>query len=699
MLRFLTFSCLVVAAKTAAPVAAQAFVIPQPDDVKPPSPGTGPRLACTAAELARLRAAYAARQPILVRLVASARTRLAQTVHFPPRGGQHNQWYQCERCEMGLQTLGPSRHRCPKCAKIYSGPPYDDVVFSRVHGRNCQRAHDAAWAYALSGRDEFAADAVAILTGYADRYEQYPYHTNSRDGSSKRSGGGHIEEQSLSEASLMIGSVLPACDLLWATLTERQRSHLSSHLIRPMVENLGRSRRGKSNWQTFHNAAMFYGGALLADARWMQRSIFDAKNGFLFQMQHCVSPDGMWFENSWGYHLYTLRALVAHAEVARRCGVDLWGHLTMRRLIELPLEYTMPDGSLPRFGDDVNSSTERARVLFETAHPVLGTNPLRATRTASFARLLRGVEVDGTSLLQLPQSRVFRGAGHAILRSSGNGLCAVLTFGPFGGFHGHFDKLSFVFYGHGVELGVDPGRARSQAYRLSIHKNWYRATIAHNAVVVDGRSQRGATGELLLFETKHGCAAAAARTDAAYPGVRHERCLILARGYLVVLDLLTSVKDHRFDWLYHNRGTGVRTEVTTRPSESGLGLRGEEYLADIAVGETRDAADAVFTGERVSLRVLLAAGGPTRLATATGVGASVTERVPVLFARRSGRRVVFAAVLEPFENGATPKVAAIRCQDRDGTLRVRVQRGRQTDEFRWSGSRLQLSPAELPRRR
>ena len=43
---------------------------------------------------------------------------------------------------------------------------------------------------------------------------------------------------------------------------------------------------------------------------------------------------------------------------------------------------------------------------------------------------------------------------------------------------------------HGRELGVDPGRARSQAYRLPIHTGWYKATVGHNAVLVDGALAR-----------------------------------------------------------------------------------------------------------------------------------------------------------------------------------------------------------------
>jgi len=98
---------------------------------------------------------------------------------------------------------------------------------------------------------------------------------------------------------------------------------------------------------------------------------------------------------------------------------------------------------------------------------------------------------------------VFEDAGHAILRTRGPAqLTAALTFGPYGGFHGHYDKLSFVFFGFGRELAVDPGRARSQAYRLPIHRNWYKATIAHNAVLVDGKSQKHCPGRRKESESR-----------------------------------------------------------------------------------------------------------------------------------------------------------------------------------------------------
>jgi hypothetical protein len=161
---------------------------------------------------------------------------------------------------------------------------------------------------------------------------------------------------------------------------------------------------------------------------------------------------------------------------------------------------------------------------------------------------------------------VFEDAGHAILRTRGEaGLTAALTFGPYGGFHGHLDKLSFVLCGFSEELGVDPGRARSQAYRLPIHSRWYKATLAHNSVLVDGQSQKPAAGKLLQFESGDDYALAAASCAEAYPGVSHTRWLVLTPTHLLGIDRLQSEKEHRFDWLYHNQGRAVTCTVARGP--------------------------------------------------------------------------------------------------------------------------------------
>jgi len=275
---------------------------------------------------------------------------------------------------------------------------------------------------------------------------------------------------------------------------------------------------------------------------------------------------------------------------------------------------------------------------------------------------------------------VFEDAGHAILRAQGPaGLTAAMTFGPYGGFHGHYDKLSFVLFGFGKELGVDPGRAASQAYRLPIHTNWYKATISHNAVLVDGRSQKPAAGRLELFDRKDGYTAVAASCREACPGVEHKRLLFMTGTYLLVLDELHSEADHRFDWLYHNKGARVVCDQVRDSVTPAADCPGAEYIQNARQGTTDDSVRVRFEDEDVTTSLIMAGSSGTIVTTGDGVGASVDDRVPMVMVGRGGRNLRFAAVLEPVRTGDQPQVASIRLDETADGLTVAVQLAGYTD--------------------
>ncbi|HNY78476.1 MAG: alginate lyase family protein [Sedimentisphaerales bacterium] len=660
-----------------------------------------PYLACTAEELDRLR--QARRGPEVIRDgvvsvptsvgieigIKEAEGFIGEPIRFPPRGGQHNQWYQCDQCETALQTIDETHHQCPRCRKVYSGHPYDDVIFSRRHGRNLQRMETAAWAYAICGREEFAKYAARVLLGYADRYRAYPYHSASlkTDDSWGNKAGGHLYEQTLTEASALATSIGPAYDLIYdsGVLSAEDHHKIAEGLLLPMLNTIDRNKAGKSNWQTWHNAAMMWGGALLRDADWIRKAIADPENGFYHQMDVSVSREGMWYENSWGYHFYTLRALVITAETARRLGIDLWGDERLKRMFTLPIEYTMADGMLPRFGDDVNSSVKSVSVLYEPAYHAYRDPRILAMLPGEPGSdgLLLGRQAGNVADGPVLQSKVFEDAGHAILRAGGPaGLTAAMTFGPYGGFHGHFDKLSFVLYGYGKELGVDPGRARSQAYRLPIHGHWYKATIGHNAVLVNGRSQAPATGKLALFERADGYVAAGAACEAAYPGVKHERLLVMTETYLLVLDRLHADRDRRFDWLYHSRGARVVCGAAVENADRRDDCPGSEYIQNMMQGTTDAMIRVVFEDAAVPTYLTLAAQQGTIVAVGDGVGGSVTDRVPMVMIGREGRDTNYAAVLEPVPASGRPTVTGVQLGEEDGRLDVIVEQGSSQDRIR-----------------
>ena len=659
-----------------------------------------PFLACTSEELGRLRQVYrgqGAERDLVAARVKEAERFVGEPVEFTPRGGQHNQWYQCDKCEVALRTVDATHHQCPKCGKVYSGPPYDDVIFSQQHSRNLQRMVTAAWAYAISEDKRWAEYSAKVLLGYAQRYEQYPYHSASLDAKSRS--GGHLFEQTLNEAADLSNEIGPAYDLIHdsGVLSAADHQAIRDGLLLPMLRNIDKNKTGKNNWQTWHDAAMIWGGALVRDPAWVQKAIADPQNGFVYQMGVSVSKEGMWYENSWGYHFYTLQALVNIAETARRLDIDLWSNERLKKMFTLPVYYAMADGMLPRFGDDVSSSARRVGRLFEPAYHAYNDPQILALLgdRASFESILLGRTAQPTAKPAALESMVFEDAGHAILRTKGDaGLTAAMTFGPYGGFHGHFDKLSFVLFGFAKELAVDPGRARSQAYRLPIHTNWYKATISHNAMLIDKQSQKPAAGKLLLFEPKADYTVAAATCDEAYPGVKHTRWLVLTGAYLLVVDKLLSDKNHRFDWLYHSRGERVVCDAA-RDSVSLAGeVPGGAYIRNPRRGTTGEAIRARFEGTDITTYLAMAACEGTVVTVGEGVGGSVDDRVPMMMIGREGRQVSFAAVLEPVRTGGRPQVSGVRLAPTEEGMTITVEAGSHVDRVTVQpDNRVSVAPA------
>ncbi|MBM4018024.1 MAG: alginate lyase family protein [Planctomycetes bacterium] len=692
--RVLSAALLAVAALTA-PSAAEEW---KPPAITMPKAAQHPFIACTPEELARLRAAWkggGAERDAVAAVVGRADRALKGPLAFPPRGGQHNQWYQCDACQIALRTVDDTHHQCPRCKKVYTGEPYDDVIFAHRHGANLKNMTDAAWAWAATGDRKYAEFAARVLLGYAERYEKYPYHDSSRrQGAAAGRSGGRLAEQTLNEAGTLSREVAPAYDLIHSSgvLSAADHEAVRAGLLLPMLKNIEKNHAGKSNWQTWHNAAFIWGGAMVEDAAWLRLAVEDPQNGFLYQMRASVTSDGMWYENSWGYHFYTLQAMVTIAEGARRLGIDLWHHPALAAMFTLPVRYTMADGSLPRFGDDVRSSAAGLYVVAPAYHALKdpAMESLLPARP-SLDAVLFGRPAGARERPRIEGSEVFRGAGHAILRARGEaGLSAAMTFGPYGGFHGHLDKLTFVFFGWGRELGVDPGRAASQAYRLPIHRDWYKATLGHNAVLVDGASQKPAEGKLESFAAADAYGGAAARCDAAYDGVRHRRLLVMTPTYLLVADDLAAERPRRFDWLYHNRGSAVSCAAAAAAGAAAAGgspgalaalaapgekFPGQEYLQNVRAGTTDGPVRAEFAADAATTHLLAAAATGTEVRTADGPGASVMERVPLVVLTRRGPSARFAAVLEPVRKGAAPAVSAVALADSPQGLRVTVQNG------------------------
>jgi hypothetical protein len=682
---------------------------PNCPEIMLPNPMPWPSIAATEEELGRLQDAYrgtGAAHDAVMKQIHHAEGLLQRAIVFPPEGGQHNQWYQCEQCQIGLTTVDPTHHRCPKCRRVYRGYPYDNVLYKNKHGSLAQELNVCAWAFAVTGDEKYAHFAREYVMGYAERYTQYPYHSANmgKREDPPRHTGGHVMEQTLSEASWAL-AVCEAYDLvrMSSAFSETDHQKIRQGLLVPLYANIEKYKAGKSNWQTYHNAAMFQIGALLGDVEKVRKTLEDPENGFYRQMDISVLPGGMWYENSWGYHFYPLEAVRKTTESARRLGIDLYWIPQLKEMYTVALDYQMIDGTLPRFADATTLKIPGAR--YETAYHQWQ-DPAFLTvlpHSPTWESVLYGRDMDAGQGVDIGQfkSVLKEGAGHAILRVNGsNGpSSAVLTYGPFGGGHGHFDKLSFVYFALGKEQGYDPGRAKSQAYRLPVHKNWYRATTGHNTVLVDRHAQEGVTGHLELFVENEHFAASAAYVDEAYADIVHHKLLVMRPDYLLAVDILkaTDGEIRTFDWMYHNRGEGILSPQAIAEMDAPEG-QGFEFIEAVRRGTTDEMIQADVAHGEDHVHVFVNGEEASDVLIGTGVGESVLDRVPLLFVTRKGTSATFAGVIAPAKGEDEPNIKSvhIRPSDQSGyVVEVRLANG-QEDLFAYDpeGQKRQIAGVE-----
>ncbi len=248
-----------------------------------------------------------------------------------------------------------------------------------------------------------------------------------------------------------------------------------------------------------------------------------------------------------------------------------------------------------------------------------------------------------------------------------------------GGRHGHADGMNLGLFAHGLDLLPELGYPPVQyGGWYSERANWYKATAAHNTVVVDGENQKPASGTTLLWAEGRVVRGLRAACPELVNGTRYDRTALLvdvddSSSYVVDIFRVAGGSEHLYALNSHF------AEVTT----SGLDLgpaedmdatwQMREYRVD------RDPADAWRATFQVEDRYELLAGDAAPCLRYTGLtedAEALTAEgwvalsgsnwgvdevwVPRLLVRRGGADLssAFVGVLEPYID--TPRVVAAR---------------------------------------
>jgi heparinase II/III-like protein len=357
-----------------------------------------------------------------------------------------------------------------------------------------------------------------------------------------------------------------------------------------------------------------------------------------------LNPDGSHIEMSVGYQWLTIdefevtRALLKkHDRNLPVADIDE----SLLQMYEFLAAVIRPDRSFPQLNDGF----------------ILWDSERLAAAARDFGREdLEYIASGGQSGVTSPFcSRSFANAGLHVMRSGWASESCYLIFdtGPYGGPHGHEDKLSFEVFANGAPFIVDSG---SYTYESSDpFRKYFVGSQGHNTVLVDGGSQvrRWYPQHMTpaVDDTKHGIwrsdqdfdyAAGSysegyAEFDLAKPEhpvidtdvTHHREVLFLKPDYWVIVDRLVAKKPHQYSFLFH-------------------------LTPDVSVLSC-DCKSAVVQSERNGTKLLIRALGAE--ATRSRVWSGSVDPIQGWFSQDHHSKVAAPALGFDFDNSTTMMVA------------------------------------------
>lgn len=570
---------------------------------------------------------------------------------------------------LDFDPYSPHRHRCPSCGVWYEGELHDRFWIYWCQLWLAERAIHAATLGAIVGDPKATDFAVAILDEYCDRYPHYPNVDNAL-GPTRPFFSTYLE-------SIWLLQLCVAADVAESQLQSPVFGRFRDVIVEPSARLIESFDEGMSNRQVWNNAALIAACRMLGRDADAERLVW-GDSGLVAHLNSALLPDGTWYEGE-NYHFFAHRGLWYGIQLATQLDAEIPPRLIARfdEGFRAPFLTTLPDLTFPSRRDSQYAVSLRQWRFAETCELGLARRDdrlLRAMlsrmyaadiargdtgRSKSTAEAERNIpatrlersdlgwkallfakpELDLHDPTSLP-SVLLEAQGVGVIRRAAGRLFVALDYGVSGGGHGHPDRLNLLLMNGHTRVLDDMGTG---AYvHPSLH--WYRSTLAHNAPLVDGRSQRRVDGRLIAYEDR----GAAGWIEASAPiadGVIGTRTVVVMTDYIVDELTWSAAGPRRVDLpLHSDLRPASRGAEESGQLEGGDGLEdGFRHLRDTVLLARVDAETTfILTGPQAE--VWIGADVPLEVWRAVAPAAPGQGDAPFVLLRGRAERGVIRAV-------------------------------------------------------
>lgn len=569
------------------------------------------------------------------------------------------------------------------------------------HKQNYNEMYLAGILFQVTGDEKYAFFIKEMLDRYAKMYPDLSLHPQKKDQTP-----GRLFWQSLNETVWLLHTI-QAYDCIYDWLSKEDRNKYEENIFLPMAKYF--SEKLHHEFDLIHNhgtwmvASVGMTAFVLNKPDLIEKSLYGSdkkeKGGFLAQLRLLFSPDGYYTEG--GYYVrYALWPFFIFAESIQNNLPQLkiyeYRDQILKKAFYSALQMTYANGAFMPINDALKEktflSTELVYALnfvferYEKDESLLYIAKLQDRVTLTDG----GVEV-AKALVQANEIPEFK--WHSVEYKDGpkgdEGGVGILRWGEkddmetllfkytaHGLSHGHFDKLSFLFYDQGQEIIQDYGAARflnveqkAGGRYLPENKSFAMQSIAHNTVTIDERSHFD--GKQEISEKYHSeryffnaedteFQYMSAKDYNAYSGVNMHRTMVMVNDeeFLrpVIIDVfkLDSDEKHQYDLPFYYMGHFISTNFDYKPysdERRPLGKRnGYQHLWKTAEGISEETASFTWLNGDRYYSIVSNTDKNTQVIF-TQIGANdpnfnLRNEEAILF-RTKAKNHVFASILEP----------------------------------------------------